>query len=82
MAFDFRIGGGIYSVLDYHFTFDRGKTEPITILIPAIAAGVSFKWLIRNPFFVETGLDFTHFFTVDDPSPGYLRPFAGAGWQF
>ncbi|MDR2052197.1 MAG: hypothetical protein LBP80_02190 [Treponema sp.] len=81
-AFDFRIGGGIYSVLDYHFTFDRGKTEPITILIPAVAAGVSFKWLIRKPFFVETGLDFTHFFTVDDPSPGYLRPFAGAGWRF
>jgi hypothetical protein len=82
MTFDFRIGGGIYSVLDYHFTFDRGKTEPITIFIPAIAAGVSFKWFIRKPFFVETGLDFTHFFTVDDPSPGYLRPFAGAGWQF
>ncbi|MDR2070390.1 MAG: hypothetical protein LBP81_03095 [Treponema sp.] len=82
MAFDFRIGGGIYSVLDYYFTFDRGKTEPVTIFIPAIAAGVSFKWFIRKPFFVETGLDFTHFFTVDNPSPGYLRPFAGAGWQF
>jgi hypothetical protein len=82
MSFDFRIGGGLYSVLDYHFTFDRGKTEPITILSPALGAGVSFKWLIRKPFFVEAGLDFTHFFTVDDPSPGYLRPFAGAGWQF
>jgi hypothetical protein len=82
MVFDFRIGGGIYAVLDYSFTFDRGKTEPMTILIPAIAAGISFKWLIRKPFFVETGLDFTHFFTVDDPSPGYLRPFAGAGWRF
>jgi hypothetical protein len=82
MTFDFRIGGGIYSVLDYHFTFDRGKTEPITILVPAAAAGISFKWLIRKPFFVEAGLDFTHFFTVDNPSPGYLRPFAGAGWQF
>jgi hypothetical protein len=82
MVFDFRIGGGIYSVLDYHFTFDRGKTEPAVILIPAIAAGASFRWFIKNPFFVELGLDFTHFFTADDPSPGYLRPFAGAGWQF
>jgi hypothetical protein len=81
VAFSFRIGGGIYSVLDYYFTFDRGKTDPMTILVPA-AAGVSFKWFIRKPFFVEAGLDFTHFFTVDDPSPGYLRPFAGAGWQF
>jgi hypothetical protein len=82
MAFDFHIGGGIYSVLVYHFTFDRGDTEPMTVLIPAIAAGVSFKWLVRKPFFVEAGADFTHFFTVDDPSPGYLRPFAGVGWQF
>jgi hypothetical protein len=82
LILDFRVGGGIYSVLDYHFTFDRGKTESITILIPAAAAGVSFRWFIKNPFFVEAGLDFTHFFTKENPSPGYLRPFAGAGWQF
>jgi hypothetical protein len=82
ISLDFRMGGGIYSIMDYHFTFDRGKTEPITILVPAIAGGISLKWLIKKPFFVEAGLDFTHFFTVDDPSPGYLRPFAGAGWQF
>jgi hypothetical protein len=31
---------------------------------------------------MEAGLDFTHFFTVDNPPPGYLRPFLGAGWQF
>ncbi|MDR2078240.1 MAG: hypothetical protein LBP74_00780 [Treponema sp.] len=82
MSFDVRIGGGIYSILDYYFTFDKGKTEPLTVLVPAIAAGVSFRWLIRKPFFIEAGLDFTQFFTVDDPSPGYLRPFTGAGWQF
>jgi hypothetical protein len=82
MALDVRLGGGIYAALDYHFTFDRGETEPINVLMPAIAAGVSFQWFIKKPFFVEAGLDFTHFFTVDDPSPGYLRPFIGAGWQF
>jgi hypothetical protein len=31
---------------------------------------------------LETGIDFTRLFTADNPSPGYLRPFAGAGWQF
>jgi hypothetical protein len=82
MVLDFRIGGGIYPVLEYHFAFDRGKTEPMTVFIPTIAAGVSFQWFIKKPFFVEAGLDFAHLFTVDDPSPGYLRPFAGAGWQF
>jgi hypothetical protein len=82
MSLNFRIGGGIYSVLDYRFVFANKETEPLTVLIPAVAAGASFQWFIRKPFFVETGVDFTHFFTVDDPPPGYLRPFAGAGWQF
>jgi hypothetical protein len=82
MTFDFRIGGGIYPVTDYRFIYSRGGTEPITILVPAVNAGVSFRWYIRKPFFVEAGANFTHLFTVDNPSPGYLRPFAGAGWQF
>jgi hypothetical protein len=82
MTLDVRAGGGIYSVVDYHLSFERGDTEPITLLIPAVVAGVSFRWFMIKPFFVEAGFDFTHFFTVDTPSPGYLRPFAGAGWQF
>jgi hypothetical protein len=82
MSLDFRAGGGMYSILDYHFTFDRGSTDPVTALIPALAAGVSFHWLVKKPFFVEAGLDFTQFFAADKPSPAYLRPFAGAGWQF
>jgi hypothetical protein len=82
MAFDFRIGGGIYSVMLYQLTFNRGKTEPMAILFPVFATGVSFTWFVRKPFFLEAGLDYIHFFTVDDPSPGYLRPFLGLGWQF
>jgi hypothetical protein len=82
MALSFRLGGGIYSTLDYHFTFGRGSSEPLTVLIPVAAAGVSFQWFIKKPFFVETGFDFTHFFSADKVPPGYLRPFAGAGWQF
>jgi hypothetical protein len=82
MALNFRLGGGIYAALDYHFTFDRGSSEPLTVLIPVAAAGASFQWFIKKPFFVETGFDFTHFFSVDEAPPGYLRPFVGAGWQF
>ncbi|MDR3145789.1 MAG: hypothetical protein LBU21_05885 [Treponema sp.] len=82
MSLDFRFGGGMYAVLDYHFTFARGSTEPVTALIPAIAGGVSFQWLVRKPFYLEAGVDFTHFFAADQPPPGYLRPFAGAGWRF
>jgi hypothetical protein len=82
IALNVRIGGGIYSFLDYHFTFDRGSTDSITALLPAVVAGVSSQWFVKKPFFIEAGLDFSHFFTADDPSPGYLRPFAGLGWQF
>ncbi|MDR2257807.1 MAG: hypothetical protein LBE14_01520 [Treponema sp.] len=82
MVLNFRIGGGVYAVLDYHFISNGGKAEPATILLPVIATGVSFQWFIRKPLFVEAGLDFTHLFTEDKPSPGYLRPFIGVGWQF
>jgi hypothetical protein len=84
MAFDFRMGGGIYSVIDYHLIPKRRKINLVKIFIPAFAitAGVSFRWFIKKPFFVETGLDFTRFFTIENPAAGYLRPFAGAGWQF
>jgi hypothetical protein len=82
ITLDIRMGGGIYSFLDYHFTFERGSTNPITALFPAVVAGLSSQWIVKKPFFVEAGLDFSHFFTTDNPSPGYLRPFAGLGWQF
>jgi hypothetical protein len=82
ITFDVRIGGGIYSFLDYHFVFDRGNTSSIMVFMPALVAGVSTQWLVKKPFFIEVGFDFSHFITADNPSPGYLRPFAGVGWQF
>jgi hypothetical protein len=83
MVLNFHIGGGIYSVLDYHFTYnDGGETEPMNVLIPAAGIGASFQWFIKKPFFAELGLDFIHMFSVDDPQPGYIRPSLGAGWQF
>lgn len=82
MALSFRLGGGMYAALDYHLTFNRGSSQPLTVLIPVIAAGASFQWFIKKPFFVETGFDFTHFFSADKNPPGYLRPFVGAGWSF
>ncbi|MDR1219197.1 MAG: hypothetical protein LBK73_06250 [Treponema sp.] len=82
MALNFRIGAGIHSIVGYRFIFNAGETEPMASLMPAIAAGLSFQWFVRKPFFVEAGMDFTHLFTADNPPPGYLRLFAGAGWQF
>ncbi|MDR1893907.1 MAG: hypothetical protein LBQ61_04340 [Spirochaetales bacterium] len=82
LTFSFRLGGGLYAVLDYHLVYSSGlKTAPITILIPVAAAGISVQWFIRKPFFLETGFDFTHQFSRENPQPGYLRPFVGAGWN-
>jgi hypothetical protein len=82
MALSVHFGGGIYSILDYHFVYNTGKTKPMTALMPAIAGSASFQWFIKKPFFAEAGVDVIHLFTVDSPAPLYLRPFAGAGWQF
>jgi hypothetical protein len=82
LALDVRIGGGLYAFLDYHVAFARGSADSITVLAPALAAGAALQWLVKRPFFVEAGFTVSHFLTVDDPSPGYLTPFAGLGWQF
>jgi hypothetical protein len=82
MALNFRIGGGVYPVLDYRFIFGSGETEPMTVLMPVNSAGVSYQRFVKKPLIVEAGLDFTHLITKDNPSPGYFRPSVGAGWQF
>jgi hypothetical protein len=82
ITLDLRIGGGIYSVRNYYPALYRRSMASTRVFIPAVAAGVSLQWLVKKPLFMEAGLDFSRFFTADDPSPGYLRPFAGAGWRF
>jgi hypothetical protein len=79
-AMNFRAGGGASGVLDFYFQHNNGETsEHLNVLTPTVGAGVSFLWVIYKPFFVEAGLDFTHLFTVDSSSPGYLRPWLNAG---
>jgi hypothetical protein len=82
MALNFRLGGGLYTLFDYHFEYSRGGTEPITVLIPSINAGASFQWFVKKPFFIELGINYMQLLTVDTPPPGYLAPFVGGGYQF
>jgi hypothetical protein len=42
--------------------------------------GASFLWLFYKDLYLETGLDYTHWFT-EFPS-GALRPWIGVGWRF
>ena len=68
-AFTFRIGPGL-TIL------------PVRLLHTDI--GISFMWMLPNinhyRIFVETGLDYTHYFL--DPAAGALRPWIGAGVRF
>ncbi|GHV69338.1 hypothetical protein AGMMS49928_11230 [Spirochaetia bacterium] len=83
MALTFRIGGGFGMVTDFHFSYSRGNnSEPMSFLSPRAAAGVSFLYLMTRSFFVEAGAEYMYWFTVDYPSPQYLRPRIGAGWKF
>jgi hypothetical protein len=82
MALSFRLGGGIYPIVDYYFSYGTGNSEPIMILIPIMATGISFQWFFKKPFYVEIGTDFTHFFTVDSSSQGFFRPSLGIGYSF
>jgi len=45
-----------------------------------ITLGVSFIWLPRGSFYLETGLDYSYLFTQDNP--GYFRPRLGLGTRY
>jgi hypothetical protein len=82
MALNFRAGGGFTSLRDYHFAYTRGNSEPLSIMLPEAGAGASFLWMVLPPFFMEAGFEYLHWFTTDNPSPGSLRPWLGAGLRF
>jgi hypothetical protein len=82
MAFNFRLGGGMVLLDDLHFEFSNGSSESLQTLMPSAGAGLSFMWFVNKPFFVELGAEYLHFFSVDNPSPGYLRPIIGGGYQW
>jgi hypothetical protein len=42
--------------------------------------GGSFLFFARDRLYLETGLDYAHWFT--DPPSGGVRPWLGAGWRF
>ncbi|MDR1445661.1 MAG: hypothetical protein LBI90_02065 [Treponema sp.] len=82
MAFNFRLGGGLSSVLGLYFEYPERTTESKNSLVPSANGGLSFMWFIRKPFFMEIGANYIQVFSPDRPLPGFIRPFAGAGRQF
>jgi hypothetical protein len=83
MAFNFRLGAGLGIIRDFYFDYHSGKGDSLNSQYLSLDAGVSFQWLIKGPFFIEAGADFTHILSSGDTSvPGYLQPVLSAGWKF
>jgi len=79
MAFTIRAGGGLAVAVDYHITGSGETGESLNTLIPLIKAGPGFLWRINKRFFIEAEVDFVHWFTGKDDTPGYIRPWLGGG---
>jgi hypothetical protein len=78
----FRVGGGA-SIFLAGENENTGHTENSSTsgMAPIyVDIGVSLDWLITTNFYLETGIDYYHWFT-DSPS-GCLRPWIGMGLKF
>jgi hypothetical protein len=80
LALTFRLGGGLSSILDFEKQSPETSAEKVNALVPAAGGGLSLQWSFAKFFFAELGAEYTHFFSVDHPSPGYLRPVLGIGF--
>jgi hypothetical protein len=79
MAFMLRAGGGLSFQIG-----DISSGQEVYFLdriAPHINVELSFLWLALKQFYVEGGLNLTHFLNQSESS-GYLRPEIGIGWQF
>ncbi|MDR1626057.1 MAG: hypothetical protein LBT33_05900 [Spirochaetia bacterium] len=82
LALNFRLGAGFALLDNLHFEFSTETTEPLRTLMSSLGGGFSLMWLASDPFFLEAGAEYMHFFSVDPVSPGYLRPILGGGYRF
>jgi hypothetical protein len=81
LVLDLRLGAGIFSVLGFEKRTASGGAGQLNALVPVAGGGLSLRWFFFKPFFAEMGMEYTHFFSVDNPSPGYLRPTLGIGFS-
>jgi hypothetical protein len=81
LSLNLRLGGGLFAVLGFEKTAPGSESPGVNALIPVAGLGLSLRWIFLGPFFAELGAEYTHFFSVDDPPPGYFRPFAGMGFS-
>ena len=78
----FRLGGGM-SYVNSRFDFNDGRQmENLAAWNPSAMAGFSFLFFLNKSLYINTGLEYFHVFTLDNPTLNYLRPSLGLGWWF
>ena len=83
MAVGARVGLGTTGIFSYKIiastiNFRDGTHE----IFPTFGMGLSFRYLIGSRFFVEAGVDYTHWFVKDTDGAAHIRPWFGIGRQF
>jgi hypothetical protein len=83
LVLNLRVGGGITMALDYYFEQSgKARSKGVNSLMASLNLGLSLRWFIRKPLYMELGVDYNHVFRPVKPQPGYARPALGLGWQF
>jgi hypothetical protein len=83
MAVDFRLGAGLSLLYNFHFEYEgQQNKDQLNTWIPSMRGGISFVWMIRNPFFLEIGVELLHVFSVDNIPLEFIRPSLGVGLRF
>ncbi|MDR2965703.1 MAG: hypothetical protein LBU88_08000 [Treponema sp.] len=72
-AITFRLGAGFIFLPESYATVSEAQRFHVNM-------GLSFLWLASDLFFLEAGVDFTHYFT--SYASGCFRPWIGAGIRF
>ncbi|MDR2663556.1 MAG: hypothetical protein LBC31_11230 [Treponema sp.] len=80
MFINVRLGGGVTSLLDFHFTYANGASRSMQGFYISAGADISFQWFFFRFFYLEAGLAYRHIITAGEPfQQGYISPFAGVG---
>jgi hypothetical protein len=82
MSFNARAGLGISSFSALDFTFGGLKSDTISTWMISLDTGLSFRWYVRKPFYLDLGTDYVHILSRDSPQSGLLTVSLEAGWQF
>ena len=82
MAVNLRLGGGLSLLLNTSDKRSFIRQNNLNMESEALFAniGVSFQYFVREPFFLELGVDYSHMFTR--AQTGTLRPWFGFGVRF